>query len=204
MPSLAATYVATSTSKPTNLPSASRRPSPGWSALTPIRRVCLPTIDGGPPAEQAAVDRPRARTTAVAARTRPHAEDDEDGDAEGGQRQQARPAPENGPPEIPVTGADRLIKRLAVQADEGDDRLVVPVEIVAGRTRGLAGEHRDRLPAVPRPGKLPDALVVGLDLPEARQDSGQGGTGMRACLRTVEPEEAHAARVRLIGPHGGA
>ena len=97
----------------------------------------------------------------------PDAGNDEDSGAEGGERQQARPVPENGPTEIPVAGTDRLIEDPAVQAYEGDDCLIVLVEVVAGGTRRAAGEERDRLPAMPCLGELPDALIVGLELLEA-------------------------------------
>ncbi len=52
--------------------------------------------------------------------------------------------------------------------DERDDCLIVLIEVVAGRTRRAAGEEQGRLPAVSCAGELPDALVVGLELLEAR------------------------------------
>jgi len=45
---------------------------------------------------------------------------------------------------------------------------------------------------VPCPRELPDALIVGLELLEARQDGGDGGTGMCACLVPEKPRNPTA------------
>ena len=89
-------------------------------------------------------------------------------------------------------------------ADEGDDRLVVPIEVVPRGARRAAGEQHDRLAVLPRPRELPDTLIVGLELLEARQGRGDGGTGMCACLVPVKPEKPHGPRVRAICLHGRA
>src|SRR5262249_59693547 len=108
-------------------------------------------------------------------------------------------------PELRVAGGVGLGEETAVLDEEGANCLVVLTEVVARARRGV-GEEQGSLPVVPRRRELPDALVVGLELQEARQGGGDGGTGICACLVPVQPEGPHGLRIRtglLDGRAGG-